>query len=268
MQDPVALFGIAGAATVLLVSARIAGVILMTPMLRAIPLPFTARALLLLGLSTALAASLGTGAPANAWALGALPEAFLIELAIGATLGLGVLMALSGFALAGRLIDLQVGFGIGQVFDPATRSQQPVLTAVFGLLGLLLFLLLEGHHAILRGISVSLQSFPVGQPWALQASIGPILVQAGSLFALGFALAAPVVLGLLVVEFVLGVVARNLPQVNMLVLGIPVKIVAGLLLLSLWAGVMGEGAQRLHSGIYRGWTQLFEQAAARPGAQR
>jgi flagellar biosynthetic protein FliR len=85
-----------------------------------------------------------------------------------------------------------------------------------------------------------------------------VLQQAAGLFTLGFALAAPIVLCLLLVEFALGVVARNLPQVNMLVLGVPVKGVAGLLVLSLWAGGMGEIASRIYGELYTTWARLFE----------
>jgi flagellar biosynthetic protein FliR len=202
---------------VLLVSTRLSALLLMTPVLHAVPLPPTVRLLLVLGLSAALAMPLAATPPVLS-DLGGLLEAISRELAIGATLGLGVLMAFSGFALAGRLIDVQVGFGIAQVFDPLTRTQVPAITSAFSLAGVVFFFLVNGHHALLRGVAYSLRHFPAGQPWSLQDAAGPVLQQAAGLFTLGFALAAPIVLCLLLVEFALGVVARNLPQVNMLVL--------------------------------------------------
>ncbi len=60
-------------------------------------------------------------------------------------------------------------------------------------------------------------------------------------------------LGLLLVDFALGAISRNLPQLNMLVLGVPVKIVAGLLALSVWAGGFGAPAGRLYAAIYATW---------------
>lgn len=261
MNDVLPGLGNAWIATVLLVSARIAALFLMTPVLHAMPLPTSVRVLLAVGLSVALAFPFAGGAGALP-AADAMAQAFLGELALGATLGLGILMAFSGFAVAGRLLDVQVGFGIGQVFDPVTRTQIPVLTSVFTLFGVLLFFLVDGHHALLRGVSLSLERFPVGRPWPLQASAGPVLQQAAGLFALGFALAAPVVMCLLLVEFALGVVARNLPQVNMFVLGIPVKIIAGLLALSLWTSGMGAVTLRIYGEIYRTWTGVLTLPAA------
>lgn len=259
MTDFLSALGMPWAANVLLLSARLAALFLMTPVLHAVPLPATVRVLLVIGLSAVLALPFSGHAPA-ARDVGTLLEAFLRELTVGATLGLGVLMAFAGFALAGRLIDVQVGFGMAQVFDPLTRSQVPVLTSVFSLAGVLLFLLLDGHHALLRGVAFSLERFPLGQPWPMREAVTPVLKQAAALFTLGFALAAPIVLCLLLVEFALGVVARNLPQVNMFVLGIPIKILAGLLALSFWVTAMGGVTQRIHAEIYRTWSGLFEAA--------
>jgi flagellar biosynthetic protein FliR len=249
-------FALAQVANVLLLATRFTALFLMTPVLYAIPLPASVRLLLVLGLSTALAWPMSaSGVPVQD--LGALIAAFMQELAIGATLGLGVLMAFAGFNLAGRLIDVQVGFGMAQVLDPLTRRNVPVLTSVFSVVGVLLFFLVNGHHALLRGVAFSLERFPLGAAWSVQDAAGPVLAQAAGLFTLGFALAAPVVLCLLLVEFALGVIARNLPQVNMLVLGIPVKIVAGLVALSFWAAAMGDVTLRIYADIYRNWTAVM-----------
>lgn len=265
MSELVSLFDNAWVHRILLLSARISALFLMTPVLYAIPVPATVRVLVAIALAIALALPF-SGAPAPGTALpGALVEAFAREVAIGATLGHGILMAFAGFAVAGRLIDVQVGFGIAQVFDPVSRSQVPILTSVFMLFGVLLFFLVDGHHALLRGIAFSLERFPLGQPWSIGSAAGPVLKQASGLFTLGFALAAPIVLSLLLVEFALGVIARNLPQVNMFVLGIPVKIVVGLLALSVWAAGLGTVSARLYAEIYGTWTAVFAQSAPAEG---
>lgn len=83
------------------------------------------------------------------------------------------------------------------------------------------------------------------------------------LFSLGFALAAPVVVCLLLVELALGVVARNLPQMNMFVIGIPLKIVVGLVLLSVWFSGMGDAMSRAYSFVFRSWETAFAALGAR-----
>lgn len=267
MSELVALFDTAWLTRVLLLAGRIAALFLLTPVLHAMPVPASIRVLLAIGLATTLALPFAGVPGAGPMSVGALLQAFLQEVALGATLGLGILMAFAGFTVAGRLIDVQVGFGIAQVFDPVTRTQVPVLTSVFTLFGVLLFFLVNGHHALLRGVAYSLERFPIGQPWPLAAAAGPVMKQAAGLFTLGFALAAPIVLSLLLVEFALGVVARNLPQVNMFVLGIPVKIIAGLLALSIWAVGLGGLSSRMYQEIYRTWTAMF-QLSMPPGRGR
>jgi flagellar biosynthetic protein FliR len=257
MSELFSAAGMAWVTNVLLVSTRLAALLLMTPVLHAMPVPATVRLLIVLALSAALAMPLA-GATAQVHDLAELLEAFLRELAIGATLGLGVLMAFAGFSLAGRLVDVQIGFGMAQVFDPLTRTQVPVITSALGLAGVVFFFLVNGHHALLRGVAYSLGRFPAGQPWSLQDVAAPVLQQAAGLFTLGFALAAPVVLCLLLVEFALGVLARSLPQANVFLLGMPVKVVAGLLVLSFWAAGMGDVTSRIYGNLYATWTSLFE----------
>lgn len=262
MNDVAAALASPWVAGVLLLSVRWAAVLSMTPVLHAFPVPAVIRFALIVGLSCAMALPLAGELRPAADNLGHLAAAALREAAIGATLGLGILMAFAGFALAGRLLDTQIGFAIGQIFDPLTRSQVPVLTSTFSVLGVLLFFLVDGHHALMRGVAYSVTAFPVGQPWSIESVAHPVLRQAGGLFTLGMALAAPVVLGLLLLELGLGVIARNLPQINMFVMGIPAKIIAGLLLLSLWIGGMGGTSLRLYAEIVRTWTGMFQSVAA------
>jgi flagellar biosynthetic protein FliR len=77
------------------------------------------------------------------------------------------------------------------------------------------------------------------------------------LFSLGFSLAAPVAFCLLLVDLALGIVARNLPQMNMIAMGIPVKIVVALIALTLWAGGLASVMQRVYGSIFRTWSDTF-----------
>ena len=242
---------------VLLLTVRVAAVLLFTPVLYAVSVPLTVRVLLVLAIACVIAMPFGSPAPLLVQDTGALLSGVLREAAIGATLGLGILMAFGGFALAARLIDVQVGFGMADVFDPLTRSRVPVLSAAFGVLAAVFFFVIDGHHALLRGVAFSVERFPVGAGWPASQAADVLAAQMGALFALGFALAAPVVLGLLLLEFALGVVSRNLPQMNMLVMGVPVKILVGLGLLSVWAAGFGAPARRLYAGIYQAWGTWF-----------
>jgi flagellar biosynthetic protein FliR len=259
----VSLLGPGWIIATLLLAARIAAVLLLTPVLHAVPIPPLVRVLAILGIACLLAMPLaGTVAPVI-HDTGALLQAMVREVLVGATLGLGVLMGFAGFTLAGRLVDVQVGYGMAGVLDPLTRTHVPVLSSAFGLLAAVFFFVVDGHHALLRGLAYSLERFPVGRSADLASAGGPLAKELAALFALGFALAAPVVLTLLLVDFALGVISRNLPQMNMLVMGIPVKIIVGLLALSVWAGGFGAPAGRLYAQIYQAWTGWFAAEGAR-----
>jgi flagellar biosynthetic protein FliR len=251
-----------------LLSIRLGAVFLMTPVLNAFNPPVTVRVLVVVGLSMALALALPDAAlPPGTMVsgLGEVLAACATEFALGSTLALGVFIAFGAVSMAGRLLDVQVGFGMAQVIDPATHQQVPILTSAFTQVAALVFFLVDGHHALLRGIAFSLERFPLGRPWPLEAAAPYVLKQAGALFTLGIALAAPVVVCLLLVDLALGVVARNLPQMNMFVVGLPVKIVAGLVALSLWIGGMGDALGRVYRSIYTTWDSVF---ALQPAGRR
>jgi flagellar biosynthetic protein FliR len=250
-----------------LLALRIAATLLMTPVFYAVPLPASVRSLLVVGVSLALAAGLPVpSAPWIGWS--ALMVAAMFEVALGAMLGLSILLAFGAFAVAGQLLDVQLGFGIAQIVDPVTKRPVPILTSAFGYLAVLMFFLVNGHHALLRGIAYSLERFPVGAPWSVSDSVAPVMKQAAGLFSLGFALAAPVVFCILLVEFALGVIGRNLPQMNMFTMGIPVKIIAGLVALTLWFTGIGGVMTRTYASISSAWEGIFVAAPASQGRGR
>ena len=250
--------------TFFLLSLRIAVVLGMSPVLYAMPVPARIRALLVLGLSAAMAVGLAPTQPVagEPMAFGPLLAAAFSELALGVTLAAGILVAFGAVAVAGNLLDVQIGFGMAQVFDPTNNRSMPLLVSVFNMAAVLTFFLVNGHHALLRGLAFSVEVFPVGRPWAMEVAIGPVLKQVGGLFGLGFALAAPVAFCLLLVEAALGAVSRNLPQINMFALSIPLKIVVGLAALSWWSAGMGGVMDRAYRSIYDTWTDVFIAARA------
>lgn len=253
---------------IFLLSLRLSAVFLFTPILYAFSVPATARVLIVIGLALGLALGVPSAETRALLAMGngELMAAAVAEVALGATLALGVLIAFASISMAGRLIDVQIGFGMAQVYDPVTQRQVPVLTSAFDKLGVIVFFLLDGHHALLRGIAYSLERFPLGRAWSIESAAPWVIKQMAGLFALGFALAAPVVVCLLLVELALGVVARNLPQMNMFVIGAPIKIVVGLAALSLWFGGVGPAMNRIYGSIYQTWDAVFAAAPA-PGAR-
>ncbi|MBL8515539.1 MAG: flagellar biosynthetic protein FliR [Betaproteobacteria bacterium] len=246
-----------GSETILL-SVRVAAVLLATPILYAFTLPGSVRVLLVLSLAVTISLGLSPS-PSAATTLdwGAFIAYAAQEITLGLALAVGVLLAFGAVSFAGHLLDLQVGFSLSQLYDPASGGRSTVVAAVFNQLAVLLFFILGAHHALLRGVALSAKHFPPGSVWDLSSAPTLVLSQVGILFAIGFSLAAPVVVGLLMVELVMSVAARNLPQMNIFMMAIPVRIAVGLFLLALWSAGFFEGMTRAFESIYRFWDALL-----------
>ena len=243
---------------VLLASIRIGALFVLTPFFGAMPLPAHFRVLLGLLLSAAMVAALqvpAVAAQAAARSIGALAIAGLTEAAIGAAMAFGLFCAFGAFQFAGKLLDIQIGFSLGTVFDPVTKSQSPLLGTLLNLLGVMVFFTLDGHLLLMRGIAYSLSAMPPGQlpvTWNVAAFVD----QFGVMFLFGVTLAAPVVFALLLIDVGLGIASRTMPQLNIFSVGIPIKILAGLLLFSATLFAMAPVMARLFGTVLAFWQRL------------
>ncbi len=165
--------------------------------------------------------------------LGTYIETCLAELAFGAALGFALRVLLEASRMGGEILDLQVGLRAGQLFDPTTGEQSGILSTVYYLIAFILFIQLNGHHELLRGIAASFSIAPVGC-LSYDPGLGEVVADLGeSVFALGLRLAGPIIAALLLADLAFGLVARAVPQINVFIVGIPAKIAMGILLAAL-----------------------------------
>lgn len=216
-----------------------------TPVFSMFPIPTMARVLLVAMLSIAIASALPIAASVTPISASSFIQSAVLEFSFGLLLACGVFCAFSAIAFAGRSLDIQIGFGIGQVFDPISRTQVPIITSIFLYTGVVLFFLLDGHHGLLRGLAYTLTVVPVGGFSIDGVDLRALFTAWGNVYGLGFMLIAPVAATLLVLELGLGVLARGLPQMNVFVIALPIKIMAGLFALTLWAKFMPSGLSRI-----------------------
>lgn len=228
---------------VMLLSVRLGVAVGTAPPFTAYGVPAFVRLLLVVALA-ALAAGGATVVPGQMQQLVDEPQRLLLavgaEAFIGMMLGLGTHIVLAAFAFAGRLLDIQIGFGIGSVFDPVTRASANVMASLMSVLGVTLFFITDAHLALASLVTRSATVFPLGTMPTFDDPMR-MLAAAGAMFSMGLALAAPVVLALLVADVLVGVASRNLPQVNVLMLSIPLKVLVGYMVLAVsvlaWAPV-------------------------------
>lgn len=242
-------------AAVLLVSLRLGMVFLLAPFLAGLGGLVTVRVLL----TFALSALLVTGAvslPAVNVQLDNLISAAIAELVTGGTLAFGVFAAFGAFSVAGKVLDVQSGFGIGSIYDPVTQAGAPLFSTLLNMGAVVIFFGMDAHHALMRGIAFSLQQVPPGTALAALPA-DAVIRQFGATFSLGVALVIPVILILLLVELGLAVISRVLPQMNVIMVMVPAKIAAGLAVLALTITALRAPMANVFASIFTYWEQVL-----------
>lgn len=157
--------------------------------------------------------------------------AILQELAVGFLIGFLAQLLFVGFQFAGQIVGLQMGFGMANVFDPSSQAQVSVMAQFYLFLGVLVFLLLDGHHWLVIALDRSFDTLPIGT-FALDGrTMGIIIARSNELFWTALMLMAPVLGVLALAELAMGIVARIMPQMNVFVASFPVKIGLGIVTL-------------------------------------
>lgn len=150
------------------------------------------------------------------------------EVLIGLALGFVGRMMFTALELAAQILSFQMGFLLASTIDPATRVQTPFFGVIAQMFGLMVLLGVDGHHWLLDATA---RSFRYVQPGTFAASpqlADLFLRMSGDALAIGIGLATPAIVLLLAVELALAIAGRAAPQLQVMVVGFPVKIVVGL----------------------------------------
>ena len=165
------------------------------------------------------------------------------EVIIGTVIGLAGRLAFAGVQIAGQLIGFQMGFAVVNVFDPITSEQVSIIAQFQYLIAMLIFLAVDGHHIFLSAIA---ESYRIISPldFHFSAELMQSIVEISKdIFIIAVKIGAPVITALLMTSIGFGLIARTVPQINILIVGFPLKIAIGLigigLGLPLFAKIMG-----------------------------
>jgi flagellar biosynthesis protein FliR len=151
----------------------------------------------------------------------------LKEALVGILVGIMAYMILSAIQVAGGFIDFQMGFAIANVIDPQTGAQSPLTGQYLYITALFFLLMVNGHHLILDGIYYSYQFIPIDQAWlplGHQSIVQYVTKSFSSMFMIALQMSLPVVGSLFLVDVALGILTRTFPQLNIFVVGMPLKI--------------------------------------------
>jgi flagellar biosynthetic protein FliR len=158
----------------------------------------------------------------------------LKEMLVGLCLGFVASLVLYAVQIAGIFIDLQIGFAMASVFDPQTGVTSPLTGKFKYVLAMIFLLSLNGHHYLIEGILRSYDWIPVDQlsPAFTDGRVSTFIVETFSnTFTMAFLIAAPLVGALFLVDVALGIVAKTVPQMNVFVVGLPLKIMTNFMIL-------------------------------------
>lgn len=154
------------------------------------------------------------------------------ELLFGVAMGF-IMSAMFDLVLTGgSLIDTQIGFSMMSLYDTQSNSQAPITGTLFQLVETVLFFGMDGHLRLIDMLYATVQRVPVGKAM-LTKDIAWVAVKVmSSSFVLSLMMAMPIVAAGIMLDLALGAIIRTVPQMNMFVVGIPLKIVVGLLVLA------------------------------------
>ncbi len=233
---------------------RIAGIMTFAPFFSSRAIPYQVRVAVTLTAAVALFPSLpGVGIPGESGLI------FLVGLAlgevlIGMVLGLAASFVFAGMQLAGQVMAFQLGFSIINLIDPQSDVETSVISFLQYYLGLLLFLLVNGHHWFFLAVSESFNYLPV-QGVVLHASLVREVVRLSSqILIAGVQIAAPVIAVTVIADMVLALIGRAAPQIHILIVGLPLKSLVGFVAMSIsfyfLPRLLGKYFLQLHHDLF------------------
>jgi flagellar biosynthetic protein FliR len=164
-------------------------------------------------------------------------EAILLlanEATYGLALGLIVYLVFATVKFSGRIIERQMGLAMAEILDPLTGERAQPLGMLLETIFILLFLSANGHHMFLLIISRSYETFPAGSIPTIPVLVGGVINAGSTLLVAGLRLAAPILAAFLVLMVALAVLARIVPEMNILFISLPLRVGLGLLMAAIF----------------------------------
>ncbi|NUM56944.1 MAG: flagellar biosynthetic protein FliR [Candidatus Hydrogenedentes bacterium] len=217
----------------LLVLVRFTGLIVAAPVLGSNNIPVIAK----IGLSgltalliTPTVPALDQPLPDDAFALASMAAG---ELMIGLMIGFVMTIAFAAIQVGGQVLDMQTGFGLMNIFNPAMETQVPIFGFFLFLIAALYLLVTDGHAMMIRALASTYSGIPLGGFVAKPELLFEVSTWGRVMFIDGFLIAAPVAGALMLAYMTMGLLGRLIPQIHLFVIGFPITIAMGLLIVAL-----------------------------------
>ncbi len=159
-----------------------------------------------------------------------IPYVFVVvkELVMGLMFGYVARLVFVAVQFAGEMIGIDIGFGVVNVIDPMSEEQISIIGTFKNLIALVTFLLIDGHHIVIQALAQSFSMVPLGGIQLTEMLAKGLISMTAGVFVMAIKLAAPVIVALFLTSLALGIMARTVPQMNVFVVGFPLKIGVGM----------------------------------------
>ncbi len=219
-----------------LVLTRVSGIVVSAPVFGGGDIPLQFRALLAFAFALLIMPSQWTLYVEEPTSLVGFVIFIAAELLIGLTIGIGVNMLFTSMHLAGDMIGRIGGLTSSQLFDPTSGEQVPMLGRLMQMLAVTVFACVGGLRILMGALLDTFESIPVGSGLIRVSVAESMIVIVNATFSLGFRIAAPAMVGILVAMTVMGVLGRTLPQLNLMSVGFGINTIIMFVILFLTIG--------------------------------
>ena len=240
-------FGEQEVASFFLVLGRISPLFLLAPLFSSKLLPARARGIVAVALTIGIApiAMRGADVPLDLWSIAGL---MLKEMLVGAGFAFALAALFAAIQVAGNVLDTLIGFSFGALVDPITGTNGGVLNQLYALVGVVIFVVIDGDAWVIQGLARSYEAVPLADAPAIGSLVEGVQVAFSGIFGAAIQVGAPVLLAVLLTDVAFGLVSRVVPQLNVFAVGFPAKVTVGLVLVSaslpFVAGWLGDELQR------------------------
>ena len=182
------------------------------------------------------------------------------ETILGLALGFVTNLIFSAAEIAGNLVDFQVGFSMASVYDPSVGTTAANYGKMYYWISISVFFMLDMHHKVITALVKSFDYIPLNTVSFNNYNAKAIVSLFSKVFELALNLGIPIIIVVLVTDIILGIISKTVPQINVLMLGMPVKAMVSfiitLLTLSWLINSMGNIMQLIPENI-EGFMNLF-----------
>ena len=210
-----------------LIVARITGVFILVPVFNSSNIPMLVKTWFIIFISLLIVPTTVVGAldfsnmPMIAYYI-------IIEIFNGLLMGSVVLFILSSLYVAGHIIDMGIGFSMVSVINPLDDSQVAISSNLYYIVIMLVFLITNAHHQVIRALVRSFDLIPLGHILFNELVVSELIRILTDAMIIGVKIAMPITLTIVISNVILGILAKAMPGMNVFVIGMPFKIMVGL----------------------------------------